>query len=252
MTSLPTGKMIEAVAEAYAAFSKFLAKAVKYYRESKLMSAIKAFGFPWETRFQVLVDRINGAFQRIRELASAGHFGIAVQSQNMLRSISHDQQSLRLEMHQDSVNLRKQLKEELKDEVQSLFDSFDKNWIQRFEQIMQSAIPALEAAGSVAGALPAARSSSLLLPEAPNQATLPSHPKMAAIEYADSIGVEKPPLGKRFCFRGLWTVTSKHHYREYQSDATVCRLLASCCGCLCCCSDLPTLLVLQTKFPEAL
>lgn len=203
MTSLPTSKMVKAVAEAYAAFSKFLTKAVKYYRESKLMSAIKAFGFPWETRFQVLVNQINDAFRRIRELASAGHFGIAVQSQNMLRSISHDQQTLRLEMHQDSVDLRKHLKEELKDEVQSLFDSFDRNWIQRFEQIMQSAMPALEAAGSVAGALPAARFLSLPLPEAPNQATIPLHPPIAAIEYVDSIVAEKPPIGRWFCFRDL-------------------------------------------------
>lgn len=49
MNSLPTQKMVEAVSDAYAAFSKFLAKAVKYYKESKLMSALKAFGFPWGT-----------------------------------------------------------------------------------------------------------------------------------------------------------------------------------------------------------
>ena len=47
MNSLPTEKMLEAVSEAYAAFSEFLAKAVKYYKESKLTSALKAFGFPW-------------------------------------------------------------------------------------------------------------------------------------------------------------------------------------------------------------
>ena len=203
MTSLPTSKMVEAVAEAYAAFSKFLAKAVKYYRESKLISAIKAFGFPWETRFQVLVNQINDAFKRIRELANAGHFRIAVQSQNILRSINHDQQTLRLEMHQDSVNLRKHLKEELKDEVQLLFDSFDRNWIQRFEQIMQSAMPALEAAGSVAVALPATQSSSLTLPKAFNQGNIPLHPQIAAIEYVDSIVAEKPLTGKRFYFKGL-------------------------------------------------
>jgi hypothetical protein len=199
MTSLPTGKMLEAVAEAYAALSKFLAKAVKYYRESKLMSALKAFGFPWETRFQVLVNQIETAFKRIRDLGTAGHFNVAVQSQNLLRSISYDQQELRLEMHQDSVNLRRQLKDELKDEVKLLFDSFDRNWIQRFEQIMESAIPALPAAGYPMHALPATRSATVpLLPseETPMQAALPAPPQIAAIEYAESIVTEKPPIGQ--------------------------------------------------------
>lgn len=34
--SVPTGKMIEAVALLYAHFSRFLAKALKYYRKSRL------------------------------------------------------------------------------------------------------------------------------------------------------------------------------------------------------------------------
>jgi hypothetical protein len=198
MISLPSSKMLEAVAEAYSALSKFLAKAVKYYRESKLMSALKAFGFPWETRFQVLVNQIEHAFKRIRDLASAGHFNVSVQSQNMLRTISHEQQTIRLEMHQDSVNLRKQLKDELKDEVRLLFDSFDKNWIQRFEQIMESAIPALPAAGSDTRALPHARSAipPMIMPsEELRQLALPS--PVTAIEYADSIVAGKPSIGQQ-------------------------------------------------------
>ena len=38
--SVPTGKMIEAVALLYASFSNFLAKALKYYRKSKLSKLI--------------------------------------------------------------------------------------------------------------------------------------------------------------------------------------------------------------------
>ena len=183
MNSHPTAKMVEAVSEAYTAFSKFLAKAVKFYKESKLMSALKAFGFPWETRFQVLVSRIEAAFKRIKEIASAGHFGVTVQSQNMLRSIGAGQDQLRLDMKQDSIDLRQQLKLELKDEVQALFQTFDRNWISRFEQIM----------GSAQAALPAARGQS--------SQTLPAPSTTAAIEYAASMteqGPMSPKLANSF------------------------------------------------------
>lgn len=169
MSFLPTEKMVEAVAEAYAAFSKFLAKAVKYYRESKLMSAVRAFAFPWETRFAMLVTQIEHAFKRIRDLASAGHYNATVQSSHLLRSISTGQEQLRLELHQESVDLRKQLKNELKGEVQALFDSFDRNWLLRFDQIMEAA---------------------------PHR-SLTAPPERAAIEYVDSISVDRKLIGMR-------------------------------------------------------
>ena len=136
MSSHPTQKMVEAVCEAYAAFSKFLAKAVKFYKESKMMSALKAFGFPWETRFQVLVEKIEAAFKRIKDIASAGHFGMTVQTQQMIETIGFGQERMRHEMRRSTVELREQLKLEMRDEVQSLFQAFDRNWISRFEQIM--------------------------------------------------------------------------------------------------------------------
>jgi hypothetical protein len=136
MSSHPTQKMVEAVSEAYAAFSKFLAKAVKYYKESKLTTALKAFGFPWQTRFEVLVHQIQAAFKRVKDLASAGHMGMSVQTHHMVQKIGTGQDNLRLEMRQGTIDLRKQLKMEMKDEVQTLFESFDRNWISRFEQIM--------------------------------------------------------------------------------------------------------------------
>jgi hypothetical protein len=136
MNSHPTHKMVEAMSEAYATFSKFLAKAVKYYKESKLTSALKAFGFPWETRFQVLVTQIEVAFKRVKDIANAGHLGMTVQTHQMVKKIGTGQDNLRLEMRQGTLNLRQQLKMEMKDEVQALFESFDRNWISRFEQIM--------------------------------------------------------------------------------------------------------------------
>ena len=196
MASLPTGKMLEAVSEAYAGLSKFLAKAVKYYRESRLMSALKAFGFPWETKFQIIVSQIETAFTRIRELATAGHFSVAVQSQKLLYSISSDQQELRQEMHQDSMNLRKQLKNELKDEIMLLFQSFDRNWIQRFEQIMESALQTLPAPSSSMQALPPATTMPLLPSQESGQTLLSAPLQAAAIEYAESIVPEKPRMGK--------------------------------------------------------
>ncbi|KAL9107035.1 MAG: hypothetical protein Q9227_007981 [Pyrenula ochraceoflavens] len=174
MNAHPTAKMVEAVSEAYSAFSKFLAKAVKYYKESKLMSALKAFGFPWETRFQMLVSRIEAAFKRIKEIASAGHFGMTVQSQHMLRSLGAGQEQLRMDMKQDSIDLRQQLKLELKDEVQALFQSFDQNWIARFEAIMSNAQAALPA------------------PQTQSTQKLPAPSTVAAIEYASSMTQEKP------------------------------------------------------------
>jgi hypothetical protein len=156
MNSHPTQKMVEAVSEAYAAFSKFLAKAVKYYKESKLMTALKAFGFPWETKFQLLVTQIETAFKRVKDLASAGHLGMTVQTHHMVQKIGTGQENLRLEMRQGTIDLRQQLKTEMKDEVQALFNSFDRNWISRFEQIMiqtaqkQTAVPSSQEANKLA------------------------------------------------------------------------------------------------------
>ena len=171
MNSHPTQKMVEAVSEAYAAFSKFLAKAVKYYKESKLMSALKAFGFPWETKFQALVDKIEAAFKRVKDIARAGHLGIAVRTNQMVDDISTGQEKLRLEMRQGSIELHQQLKIEMKDEVQALFESFDRNWISRFEQIMIQA--------------------------AQTQAALPSTQEKTKLEYGQSLTTEASLKGRQ-------------------------------------------------------
>lgn len=95
----------------------------------------------------------------------------------MLKTLGAGQEQLRLEMRQDSVNLRQQLKLELKEEVQALFDSFDRNWISRFEQIMIES--------SATQGPPA-------LPSAGRAATLPATSSMAALEYVDSITEQQP------------------------------------------------------------
>jgi hypothetical protein len=180
MSSHPTQKMVEAVSEAYAAFSKFLAKAVKYYKESKLMSALKAFAFPWETKFQPLVSQIEAAFKRVKEIASAGHLGMTAQTHRMVEVIGTGQDKLRLEMRQGTIDLRQQLKIEMKEEVQALFKSFDQNWIARFEQIMiQSA------------------QNQLPLPSSRERKNLMMPPQTAATEYVQSMTKEASFTGKR-------------------------------------------------------
>lgn len=169
MNSHPTEKMVEAVCEAYAAFSKFLAKAVKYYKESRMTLAIKAFGFPWETRFQVLVNKIEGAFQRIKDIASAGHFGMTAQMHQMVATLGCRQEKLRHEMRQNTLELQEKLKFEMRNEVHRLFEEFDRNWISRFEQIMNQSIQ-----GRVASS------------DSGERKTV-SGGKMAAIEYAETI-----------------------------------------------------------------
>jgi hypothetical protein len=136
MMSHPSEKMVDAVCEAYTAFSKFLAKAVKYYKESRLMTAIKALGFPWETGFQAIVLHIEETFKRIKDIASAGHLGIAVQTHEMITTIGCGQDRMRDEIYQNHIELRHKLKHEMREEMQSLFQTFDRDWITRFEQIL--------------------------------------------------------------------------------------------------------------------
>lgn len=121
----PTLRVVECVTEAYTAFSEFLAKTVKFYIESRLTSVFEGFGFPWETRFQQLVTRIETAFQRIREIAQTEHFSLTGQTQTEIRSTG-----------QETIDLRKHLELEMKNEVQGLFETFAKNWISRFEQLL--------------------------------------------------------------------------------------------------------------------
>jgi hypothetical protein len=189
MNSHPTKKMVEAISEAYVCFSKFLAKAVEYYKESKLKSAVKAFAFPWETRFQALVADIEAAFKRIREIASAGHFGVTVQTHHMVEAISSRQERLRLEMRQGTLELRQQLKLEMRDEVQALFDCFDRNWISRFEQIM---LQSMQGQASLPGS---SQMSGLAAP--PTVAAV----EFAVVEFAESTAEGSPQRGKENIFR---------------------------------------------------
>ena len=144
-----------------------------------MKSAVKAFAFPWETRFQALVTKIEAAFKRVREIASAGHFGVTVQTQQMVETISSKQERLRLEMRQGTLELRQQLKVEMRDEVQALFDSFDRNWISRFEQIMLQSMQGQAA-----------------LPDSSQMSGLAAPRAVAAIEYAEPMVEESPQGGK--------------------------------------------------------
>ena len=191
MNSHPTQKMVEVVSEAYASFSKFLAKAVKYYKESKLMSALKAFGFPWETKFQALVDQIEAAFRRVKDIARAGHLGISVKTHQMVGDIGAGQEKLRLEMRQGSIELHQQLKIEMKDEVQALFESFDRNWISRFEQIM--------------------------IQSAQTQAALPSTQENMKLEYGQSLTTAASSTGRHIDNERSATVRSVSYLADHAS-----------------------------------
>ena len=133
-----------------------------------------------------MVTQIEAAFKRIREIASAGHFGLTVQSQNMLKTLGAGQEQLRLVMRQDSIVLRLHLKLEVKEEVHAVFDSFDRNWISRFEQIMiQSAADRRQASLPATGARAA-------IEDGQNAIGVPTLPSIAATEYADSMTGQQP------------------------------------------------------------
>lgn len=104
------------------------------------MTAFKSLTFPWETRFKDLVQKIEDAFKRIKDIASAGHLGMSVRTHEMVENIGYGQDQIRDELSQTHIELRQQLKLEMKQEMQSLFQTFDRDWISRFEQIMTYSI----------------------------------------------------------------------------------------------------------------
>ena len=66
---IPSSNMVTALSEAYANFSRFLEKCVKYYSENKFMTAVNAFARPWEARFQPSVDRVTHSITHIMDIS---------------------------------------------------------------------------------------------------------------------------------------------------------------------------------------
>ena len=117
---MPKANLVVSVAKAYELFSRFLAKAVKYYslnRLSKYFIVLKleltltccfpeatwrAFSRPWNIRLQGLVDEIDATFASIDDISRyhglvEGHISLVVGQeslQNSQRSIAMHEQSL--------------------------------------------------------------------------------------------------------------------------------------------------------------
>ena len=170
MASYPTRKMVEAVSEAYAAFSKFLAKAIGFYKESKLKSALKSFAFPWETKFEAVVGKIQAAFVRIKELADAGHIGMTVKTQRMIENLGTGQEELHKEMRRGTIELKEQLRLEMKNEFDASFQMFTQNWTARVDELMIQSMVKQQA-----------------LPDRPRPKSLPALLAVPEIEYARSL-----------------------------------------------------------------
>ena len=129
---------VRAVASLYASFSKFLGKALRCYAKSKLASVIEAFAFPWEAKFQKVVSQIDAQIRKIQEIASASHFHATLCSKRLLQSVWERQQEERESSQHESGSeqLRMEIKEEMKKEIDGLLQSFDARWVHRFDELL--------------------------------------------------------------------------------------------------------------------
>ena len=139
MLRMPSPKMVAAITEMYTAFKIFLAKAVKYFKESKALRVVKAFTFP-EIRFEQHCQRIDKSLNRIHEVAKVGHTRIAVET---LRQVS----AIRGDIDEGNSNVRDGLKSDIKASLETLFEKFDQAWIKRFEQILKEAAARTQSRG---------------------------------------------------------------------------------------------------------
>ena len=106
-----------------------------------IVTALEAFAFPWEVKFQKVVDLINLQYRQIQDLANASHHGATLQNHELLQSIWRCQQEDRESFqHRSSEQLRREIKEELREEMKreifGLLQSFDTKWVQRFEEML--------------------------------------------------------------------------------------------------------------------
>ena len=163
MLRMPSRKMVAAVTETYTAFKIFLAKAVKYFKESKVLRFVKAFTFP-EIRIEPHCQRIDKSLNRIQEVAKVGHTRIAVET---LRQVG----ALRDDIDEGNNHVRDELKSDIKASLETLFEKFDQAWIKRFEQILKEAAARTQ---SRAGT-PQPTSQDKLSPEAANGLLLGSN-----------------------------------------------------------------------------
>ena len=75
-------------------------------------------------------------FKRIRHLAAASHFRIALQNQELIRSIKSTQQELRDEVRRGTKGLRNELENTLKELIIGSLQIFEPQWLRKFEDLI--------------------------------------------------------------------------------------------------------------------
>ena len=75
-------------------------------------------------------------FKRIRHLAAASHFRIALQNQELIRSIKSTQQELRDEVRRGTEGLRDKLENTIKELIIGSLQTFEPQWLRKFEDLI--------------------------------------------------------------------------------------------------------------------
>ena len=75
-------------------------------------------------------------FKRIRHLAAASHFRIALQNQELIRSIKSTQQELRDEVRRGTEGLRNKLENTIKELIIGSLQTFEPQWLRKFEDLI--------------------------------------------------------------------------------------------------------------------
>ncbi|KAL3427787.1 AAA family protein [Phlyctema vagabunda] len=117
---IPTRRLAKAVSNAYSEFSRFLAKAVKYYTENKFKSYLKSFAKRWK-KFDNIVGSIEQAFVTIREIAQ--YQGLITTHANLILSRENLAASNRIIKSQEKISV---IVEEIKEKVNAITVTFAK------------------------------------------------------------------------------------------------------------------------------
>lgn len=121
---VPKANLVAAVAKVYELFSRFLAKAVKYYSMNMSKARITAFLKPWKVNLQSIVDAIDQAFADIKDISHfhgllASHASLGLGREN-LRNTEKS-----VKMHEESLKRLGGL-EQMMQQVQAMVISFSK------------------------------------------------------------------------------------------------------------------------------
>ncbi|CAD6570777.1 MAG: hypothetical protein ASARMPRED_003927 [Alectoria sarmentosa] len=121
---IPRENLVAAVAKVYELFSRFLAKAVKYYSMNMSKARTTAFFKPWKVNLQGIVDAIDQAFADIKDISHfhgllEGHASLGLGREN-LHNIK-----ISVKMHEESLERLDGL-EQMMQQIQAMVVSFSK------------------------------------------------------------------------------------------------------------------------------